>query len=344
VPLDGCDANCLVEEIVSTRRDNEISTALAPPVDPLAASIVTPTVGPLEIVETSPTIEPPSDLTLVGPQVHIQAPAATTSNPIQIRLTIDNTVLSDTQAPEDLAVLRNGAVVNPCDGPAGRATPNPCVSGQDAPDVDLTTVVVLSSRGGDWNLVVPDAATTTTLPTTTTTVTSTTTSTTLRRERHVGGTELLLRDKPGRPAGRRLLLLSRDAGGLVGGDPAAAPSADGVDSLRMVAIGGDGFDVTYPLAASGWSAIIRRGVATGIRYDDVDGPITRILFQNTGDLRVAGKGPLLRHTLRTQPDVIQVELRLGGERYCFAFGGAVQRFDPGTTLLRKRARAPQRCP
>jgi cysteine-rich repeat protein len=344
--LDGCDGNCLLEEVAAVRRDNELSTDLTPPTDPLAASIMTPSLGSLVIIETSPTIEPPPDLALVGRQVHIQAPSATTSNPIEIRLTIDNTVLSDPGVSPDLGVLRNGVLVSRCSGLPGRALPNPCVSGEEAPDIDLTTLVVLSSRGGNWNLVVPDtASSTTTLPAATTTTTSSTTSTTVpRSERHVRGTELLLRDRPGRPAARRLVLLSRDATDLMGGARAAVPSAPLAGSLRMVAIGGDGFDVTYPLDASGWREIRRRNVATGVRYDGRSGPITTVVLRRKDGLRVLGRGPRLGHTLGAEPDVVQVELRLGQERYCFAFGGAVQRFTPGTSLLRRNAQPPGACP
>jgi hypothetical protein len=58
---------------------------------------------------------------------------------------------------------------------------------------------------------------------------------------------------------------------------------------------------------------------------------------------VAGRGPLLQHTLATEPTVVEVELRLGPYRYCLAFGGTAQRFTAGKKLVRKKAARPTSC-
>lgn len=365
--------------MATTPSDTVLNTVIDPPGDLLAAAIDSPTAGELVIVETSPTVPPPADLAYVGPQVYVEAPRATLANPIEITLTIDDAILAGASRPDDLAVLRNGVPVNPCNGPERRASPNPCVSALETPDVDHTSLVVYSSRGGYWNLTAPTDApptttTTTSLPGATsttststsssttsstapsTTSTSTTTSTSVpggtstttlipRGRRHlIGGSKLLLRDHPTKPVARRLTLRSYDATALVlgdGSDPSALLIEGG--SLRMAAVGGDWFEATYPLEPTGWTFVAPENPRAGVRYRNPAGPITKILFEANGELRVTGKGPLLASTLGTEPDLIMVELQLGSYTYCLEFGGTVQRFRAERTLLRKNALRPLAC-
>jgi hypothetical protein len=80
-----------------------------------------------------------------------------------------------------------------------------------------------------------------------------------------------------------------------------------------------------------------------MRYRARAGPVTSIVFRSRRALRIAGHGALLEQSLGAEPSVVRVELRLGPYRYCFEFGGGLQRFSPGTMLLRKAALRPLAC-
>jgi hypothetical protein len=161
----------------------------------------------------------------------------------------------------------------------------------------------------------------------------------------VGGTKLLVTDWPNRRTARRLQITSDDATELVlgdGADPMPLMASGGL--LRVVAIGGDGFDETYLLDPEGWQPIDRRNPRVGLRYRDPDGPITKILFRANTRLRISGKGPQLGQSLTIEPDFVQVVLQLGGYEYCFTFGGTTKEFAPGRRLIRRSALRPLACP
>src|SRR5262249_20217371 len=112
-PLDGCDGLCMTEEIVSTLSGTDLGTSMDPPNDPLEAAIVSPTTGKLVLVETSATVDPPVDFTFVGRQVHVEAPRARPTKPIQLTFTLSG-VLFPSLDPHDAAVFRNGLQVGFC--------------------------------------------------------------------------------------------------------------------------------------------------------------------------------------------------------------------------------------
>jgi len=378
-PFDGCDATCLVEEVVAATDVSAIETSLAPPTDLLGAALFSSIVGDLVIVETSTTMDVPSDYDTVGRQVHVEVPVASVNDPHEIVLTIDDSILAGVSFPRDLGVLRNGNVVEPCRTSARRASPNPCITAHEAPDVNHTALTLYTSRGGNYHLAAPiDVTTTTTtsLPGATTSSTSTSTSTSSstvsstapsttvtstststssvptstlprsRRRRLVGGTKLLIRDHPTKPAARRLALRSDDNTELEFGEgDAADPSpllAEG-GTLRVTAIGGDWFETIYPLAAEDWYPLSAKNPLAGLRYRNRSGPITKILFQTNGKLVIAGKGPLLAQTLGAEPDLVEIELTIGVYSYCLEFGGSEQQFASRRKLLRRNALRPVAC-
>jgi len=177
---------------------------------------------------------------------------------------------------------------------------------------------------------------------------STTTSTLFpreRRERYLGGNKLILQDRPEHPAARRFYAQSRDSTQLVlgdAGDPAPLLASGAV--LRVIGIGGDWFDETYPLEAAGWEPISARNPRAGIRYRSASGPITTLVFRANSMLRIVGRGAGLTHRLDNEPEAIQIELRFADFDYCLEFGGAVQRHKAGRRLVRKGALRPLGCP
>jgi hypothetical protein len=186
-------------------------------------------------------------------------------------------------------------------------------------------------------------------PTTTSVPPGGTTTTTLfpraRRERYLGGDRLVLRDRPDHPNARRFLLQSRDPTELVLGDDGdPAPLLASGATLRVIGIGGDGFDQSYPLEAGGWRPLDARNPRAGIRYRSTTGPITALVFRANAVLRIVGRGPGLTQPITPEPESIQVELRFGDFDYCLEFGGSIQRYAPGRRVVRKGAVRPLGCP
>jgi hypothetical protein len=311
--------------VASTPSGTVLTTVIDPPHDPIAARITSPSAGPLGIIETSTTTPPPDGFGFAGRQVHLEAPPATPTDPVVLAFTIDSALLAAPTPWSDLEVFRDGNRVEPCSGSPWRAVPDPCVAGRLPAGANEVKVTVVSSTSGEWNF-----GTATGPPTV---------------DRCLGGTTLMLQDTPGRPARRRFLVRSNDTPQLVLGDGADIPGliAQG-GSLTVVAIGGDGFETTYPLAAEGWRPLRRRNPGYGVRYRDKAGPITTVVFKAGQLLEVTGTGPQLVQSLNSEPDMVEVELRLGGYRYRLAFGdGAPHQFRANKRLLRRWATRPREC-
>ena len=131
-----------------------------------------------------------------------------------------------------------------------------------------------------------------------------------------------------------------------GGESGDDPTIHG-GSLRVYAAGGDGFDDTYGLPAEQWRYLLKKskgsvGTVAGYKFRKGD-PITTILVKPGKQIRIGGKGTALGHTLGGDPRPVLVELRLGAERYCFAFGGTVK-FTTDKKFLAKAAPAAASCP
>ena len=155
----------------------------------------------------------------------------------------------------------------------------------------------------------------------------------------------MLKDKASNAAKRRLAILSHDAAqlGLADVPDVTALFAAG-GSLRVTAVGGDGFDATYPLPRDGWDVLKTKTPAKGVRFKDKAGPITKVTLKAGKQLQVAGKGAALQHSLALEPDLVRLELRIGTRRYCLEFGGTESDFTASKQLRRKDAGRPAACP
>jgi hypothetical protein len=306
VPLDGCDGNCQLEEIASTPAGTLLSKTLDPPADPIAATLTSPQAGALTIIETSATTPPPTGIVFARRQVHVEAPAATAESPLGLVLTVDATLFPTPDALSALAVYRDGAAVAPCSTSPWRAVPDPCLSGTVVQNPRQVKVTLMTSSAGDWNFA------------------TTTGSGTV--DRCLAGTQLMLADPPGRAAGRRFLVQSNDTPKLVLGDggadeDVAALVAQG-GSLTVAAVGGDGFETTYPLPAAGWRLLRARNPRYGVRYRAPSGPINTVVFKARRQLQVTGTGAQLVQSLTTEPTMVEVTLQIGRYRYQLAFGSS----------------------
>jgi hypothetical protein len=164
-------------------------------------------------------------------------------------------------------------------------------------------------------------------------------------DRCLSGTELMLVAPRGRSARRRLLAQSNDRSQLVLGDGADNTTliAQG-GSLTVRAVGGDGFDTTYPLPAADWRLLRKRNPRYGIRYRDRKGPIDTVIFKAGRLLKVAGAGPQLVQSLRSEPVMVEVDLQIAQYRYHLAFGTQGRhRFKANERLVRRSAPRPGLC-
>src|SRR5688572_6603834 len=125
-----------------------------------------------------------------------------------------------------------------------------------------------------------------------------------------------------------------------GAGSADDPTAAG-GTLRMVAEGGAGFDVTYTLDAAGWSPLSRKKPEKGWKFTKGT-PVKRVTIKAGKQVRVIGKGTTLEHTIDEDPTPVHVVLAIGAQRYCWTFAGTPA-FKAGKKYVVKGATAPATC-
>src|SRR3990172_2226710 len=128
--------------------------------DPVATTIDVPGEATVIIDEGASDLPPPTiDWTFIGETVEIDVtPDATPQDPLVIDFAIDASVLATAVAtPDTVGIFRDGVLVDPCTGPAGQASPDPCVAARTAvpepPDpIAYAVIRVLSSHASTWTL------------------------------------------------------------------------------------------------------------------------------------------------------------------------------------------------
>ena len=143
-----------VEQSVSTT-GTELTTDSgdtgATPANPLQVAIDSPNSGSLSITTADAGGASTSGYSLVGDVIHITAPDATAAAPLSFTFELDAS-LTGGAAPADVAVLRNGIVIDDCTGPAGEADPDPCVSDRVLLPGGNIQITALSSHASVWAL------------------------------------------------------------------------------------------------------------------------------------------------------------------------------------------------
>jgi hypothetical protein len=188
------------------------------------------------------------------------------------------------------------------------------------------------------------APTTTTTSSTTTVTTTTATTTTLPvSDELLGGKRLTLKAYAD-PANKRLLVVSKDALTLGGGNGSADDPTLAGGSLRVRTTAGCGgpCDTAYTLAAAGWTRIGPAGANRGYRFRSKSGPIRVVVVKRGRLLKAVGQGSL-GHALAADPQPVEVALQLGARRYCLRFGGTVT-FKPPSQFGAKDAPVAPACP
>ena len=109
--------------------------------DPVETTVTTPVGGVVSISETTATTPTVDEISFLEQKVIISAPIQTAVSPLVIKFRIDGSIIPQGQNKNNIAVYKNGVLVGACTGPAGQASPDPCISARDvAPggDVDIT--------------------------------------------------------------------------------------------------------------------------------------------------------------------------------------------------------------
>ncbi|MCW5889937.1 MAG: hypothetical protein KIT14_05230 [bacterium] len=172
---------------------------------------------------------------------------------------------------------------------------------------------------------------TTTTTTTTSTTSTSTTSTTLPSEMLSGQKLMLL------PT--RLALLSNDRSVTAGRGLGTADDPTLVGgALRLR---GTGFDRTFTLPAGAWGPLSRKKPEKGYRLRGA-APVTAVVLKPGKQIKIAARGDL-GVALDADVQPVQAELRIGGRRYCFAFGGRV-RWKAGKKWTATKAPPAVSCP
>ena len=122
--------------------------------DPVATTVSVPAGagGSASVTETSSsTIPTPVGYTLVGQEVQIEAPAATTAGPLSLTFRLDRSVFGSTP-PSQLVVFRNGVAVAACSTTSPSISPDPCRASAvlDA-GTGNAVLTVLTSHASTWN-------------------------------------------------------------------------------------------------------------------------------------------------------------------------------------------------
>jgi hypothetical protein len=86
---------------------------------------------------------------------HITAPTESPTSPLELVFDIDPSVIPPDQDVNTIQVLKNGVAIPPCTGPAGEASPDPCVESRTALSGGGVEFLVLSSDASDWTFGVP---------------------------------------------------------------------------------------------------------------------------------------------------------------------------------------------
>jgi hypothetical protein len=127
----------------------------ASPTDPYTVSVTTTQGGAVTMDERSVTSLPPSGFFLFNQEFDITAPdALSADDPLRLAFALDSSVL-----PADpVVVFRNGEPIAECSGPAGTASPDPCVESSVIDGNGDLRITVLSTHASVWNFGVAAAA------------------------------------------------------------------------------------------------------------------------------------------------------------------------------------------
>lgn len=154
---DGCQSDCTLTPLVApvdpggTVTTDPLGVG-ATPAAPLQTAVTSPNGGQVQIGAPPNAVEP-DGFEVIGVQLQIEAPAATVEQPLSITLTIDSSAIPLGVTGDQLDIVRNGVLVQACVGPAGQASPNPCVESRVVLSDGDVQITVLTSDASLWSFV-----------------------------------------------------------------------------------------------------------------------------------------------------------------------------------------------
>jgi hypothetical protein len=129
--------------------------------EPYAASVQSPTPGPVYIDVRSVTEVPPEGFNYLDQEIDITAPPASDpTNPLRFVFKVDASKVSELGlTPAEVAVFRNGTEVQDCADPgAGVADPTPCIDSREVQADGDIWLTALTMQASVWNLGVAEVA------------------------------------------------------------------------------------------------------------------------------------------------------------------------------------------
>ena len=123
--------------------------------DPVTTAVTSPNAGEVSITERPIIQAPPSGYSFLTQQIDITAPAATAAHPLVLTFNLDASRVPQGLGASDLAITRNGEIVEACLDDSGSANPDPCMFDRETtPEGDIS-ITVLTSEASAWNFAVP---------------------------------------------------------------------------------------------------------------------------------------------------------------------------------------------
>jgi Tol biopolymer transport system component len=122
--------------------------------DTLETSLTTPNAGTVSI-EENPITWAPGGFQILGQEVSITAPPATAADPLVIVFTLDSSQVPPGEDETTIHIFKDGAMVPPCTGPPGTASPDPCVSNRALLADNDVQITVLAATASTWNVGLP---------------------------------------------------------------------------------------------------------------------------------------------------------------------------------------------
>jgi len=122
--------------------------------DPVETSVTTPNEGIITIEEVPPSQTSSPDFMLIGRQINITAPPASSQMPLVIVFLINSSEIPPGEDKNTIQISKNDMPVPPCAGNLGEASPDPCVSSRAVlanGDIEIT---VLTSTASRWKAAV----------------------------------------------------------------------------------------------------------------------------------------------------------------------------------------------
>jgi hypothetical protein len=132
-----------------------VSTLAPSPINPVAARVMSTTVGPMSVVSAPVSGLAVPGFSMLNAVLGIEAPVATFDSPLQILIAIDPSVV--TSDPSDIRVFENGQLVPQGCGTAASpitVATDPCavIPPYVQPGTGIVVITVLSTHASTWSL------------------------------------------------------------------------------------------------------------------------------------------------------------------------------------------------